>query len=74
MVIPLNYKMSDVHVTYLNHIPALRKQLRPCIVDLAHVTVAGDYVNFVTISIWDEMFGLVLACVVFVSTIKFIKV
>ena len=37
------------------------------------MTVAGDYVNFVTISIWDEMFGLVLACVVFVSTIKFIK-
>ena len=35
--------------------------------------LAGDYVNFVTISIWDEMFTIVLAMVVFCSTIKFIK-
>ena len=34
---------------------------------------SGDYVNFVTISIWDEAFGLVLALVVFTSTIKLIK-
>lgn len=29
--------------------------------------------NFVSISIWDEIFSLVLACVVFFATIKFIK-
>ncbi len=34
---------------------------------------SGDYVNFVTISIWDETFSFILACVVFVSTVKFIK-
>lgn len=34
---------------------------------------AGDYVNFVTISIWDEIFGFILATVVFCATIKFIK-
>jgi hypothetical protein len=30
-------------------------------------------VNFVSISIWDEVFSLVLASVVFLATIKFIK-
>jgi len=34
---------------------------------------SADYVNFVTISIWDELFGFMLATVVFTSTIKFIK-
>ncbi len=29
--------------------------------------------NFVTISVWDEAFGFVLACVVFLATVKFIK-
>ena len=29
--------------------------------------------NFVTISIWDELFGFILACVVFFTTLKFIK-
>ena len=29
--------------------------------------------NFVTISIWDELFGIILAVVVFLSTLKFIK-
>ncbi len=35
---------------------------------------AGEYVNFVTISIWDETFGFILALVVFFATLKFIKV
>ncbi len=29
--------------------------------------------NFVTISIWDEIFGFILAVVVFFATLKFIK-
>ena len=36
-----------------------------------HLT--GSYVNFVTISIWDETFGFILAMVVFFATLKFIK-
>ncbi len=33
----------------------------------------GEYVNFVTISVWDETFGFILALVVFFATLKFIK-
>ena len=34
---------------------------------------AGEYVNFVTISVWDQMFTVILATVVFLATIKMIK-
>lgn len=34
---------------------------------------AGDYVNFVTIATWAEMFSFLLAFVVFLATIKFIN-
>ena len=37
------------------------------------VHLTGSYVNFVTISIWDETFGFILAMVVFFATLKFIK-
>ena len=45
------------------------------IVHLFHCDIifSGEYVNFITISIWDELFGFILACVVFFTTIKFIK-
>lgn len=33
----------------------------------------ADFVNFVTIGLWDEMFGFIMAVVVFISTLKFIK-
>lgn len=33
----------------------------------------GDYVNFITIGLWAEIYGIVLAIVVFLSTIKFIN-
>jgi len=38
-----------------------------------HSSESDDYVNFVTISVWDEVFGFLLASVVFVATVKFIK-
>jgi hypothetical protein len=34
---------------------------------------SGQYVNFVTIGVWDETYGFILATVVFLSTIKFIN-
>ena len=33
----------------------------------------GKYVNFVTIGVWDEMYGFIMAVVVFLSTLKFIN-
>jgi len=33
----------------------------------------GEYVNFVTIGVWDEAYGFVMALVVFLSTLKFIN-
>jgi len=33
----------------------------------------GKYVNFVTIGIWDETSGFVMAMVVFLATLKFIN-
>ena len=33
----------------------------------------GGYVNFVTIGVWDESYGFVMALVVFLATLKFIN-
>lgn len=33
---------------------------------------AGQYVNFVTIGVWDETYGIILSLVVFLSTVKFL--
>ena len=35
--------------------------------------VAGEYVNFVNVAFWNETFAILVALVVFVSTLKFIK-
>lgn len=35
---------------------------------------SGDYVNFVSISIWDETYAFIVAIVVFLATIKMLKV
>lgn len=34
---------------------------------------SGKFVNFVTIGVWNETYGFILAIVVFLSTIKFIN-
>ena len=39
---------------------------------IAVLLFAGEYVNFVTIATWAEMFSFLLAFVVFMSTLKFI--
>jgi len=35
--------------------------------------LTGKYVNFVTIGVWDEVYGFIMALVVFLSTLKFIN-
>ncbi|ESN99578.1 hypothetical protein HELRODRAFT_84161, partial [Helobdella robusta] len=41
--------------------------------DVLKETGSGDYVNFVTIGLWAETYGIVLAIVVFLATLKFIN-
>jgi len=35
--------------------------------------LTGKYVNFVTIGVWDETYGFIMAVVVFLATLKFIN-
>ncbi|ELT87233.1 hypothetical protein CAPTEDRAFT_89699, partial [Capitella teleta] len=54
---------------------AMKKVFGAAAMSVLEETGSGEYqyVNFVTISVWDEIFGFVLAIVVFLTTVKFIK-
>jgi hypothetical protein len=52
---------------------AMKKVFGSVAMNLLHESESGQYVNFVTISVWDEFFTWLLAFVVFLATIKFIK-
>jgi hypothetical protein len=41
--------------------------------DIVNSTASSEYVNFVTIAVWDGVYSAILALVVFLSTLKFLR-